>query len=223
MLQLAFFRQRTFAGANAVSFLMYAGLFGALFLMSQFFQTCLGYSPLGAGLRLLPWAMPPMFIAPLAGALADRYGNRPFMALGLTLQAVGLAWVAAIAAPHVGYLQIGVALAIAGTGTSFCFPTVANAIMGSVPLAEAGVASGTNSTIRELGGVLGVAVLASVFARHGVYTSHRAFVDGFTSAIWVAVGFSAAGVLAATLTAARRQRDDTRALAPEIAVAGEPV
>jgi EmrB/QacA subfamily drug resistance transporter len=221
MLQLDFFRKPTFASANAVSFMMYAGLFGALFLMSQFFQTCLGYSPLGAGIRLLPWAAPPMIIAPIAGALADRYGNRPFMALGLMLQAIGLAWVAAIASPHVAYLQLGVALAVAGIGTSFCFPTVANAIMGSVPLPEAGVASGTNSTIRELGGVFGVAVLATVFARHGVYSSHRAFVDGFTSALWVAVGFSAAGVLAALLGAPRTGRREAPQPTPKIAVAGD--
>jgi EmrB/QacA subfamily drug resistance transporter len=205
MLPLALFRQRTFASTNAVSVFMYAGLFGALFLMSQFFQTALGYSPLGAGLRLLPWSMPPMFIAPIAGALADRYGNRPFMALGLTLQAAGLAWVALIAAPHVGYAEVGVALTIAGAGTSFCFPTVANAIMGSVALKDAGIASGANSALREFGGVLGVAVLASVFARHGVYTSPRVFVEGFKEALWVAVGFSVLGVVAALLTAGRAQ------------------
>jgi MFS family permease len=200
-----------------VSFFMYAGLFGALFLMSQFFQTCLGYSPLGAGVRLLAWSMPPMFIAPIAGALADRYGNRPFMALGLALQGIGLAWVALVAAPGVGYAQLGIALVIAGTGTSFCFPTVANAIMGSVPLREAGVASGTNSTIRELGGVMGVAVLASVFARHGVYASPQAFVDAFVPALWVAVAFSGVGVIAALLTGARRGV----APAGELALAGE--
>jgi EmrB/QacA subfamily drug resistance transporter len=207
MLPLSLFRDRTFASANGVSVLMYAGLFGALFLMAQFFQTALGYSPLAAGLRLLPWSMPPMFIAPVAGALADRYGNRPFMAIGLALQAAGLAWVAAIASPDVSYLQVGVALTIAGIGTSFCFPTVANAVVGSVPLKEAGIASGTNSTLRELGGVLGVAVLASVFARHGVYSSQRAFIDGFTQALWVAVGFSGLGVLAA-LCAPRRARPE---------------
>jgi MFS family permease len=222
MLPLALFRQRTFASANAVSFLMYAGLFGALFLMSQFLQTCLGYSPLGAGVRLLPWSMPPMIIAPIAGVLADRYGNRPFMVLGMALQAIGLAWVALIASPDVSYAQIGVALTIAGTGTSFCFPTVANAIMGSVPLSEAGVASGTNSTIRELGGVFGVAVLATVFARHGVYTSHRTFVDGFTQAIWIAVGFSALGVGAALFTAARPRPEVAHGLGPEVLLQGEP-
>jgi EmrB/QacA subfamily drug resistance transporter len=219
MIPVGLFRDRTFASANAVSLFMYAGLFGALFLMSQFFQSALGYSPLEAGVRLLPWSMPPMFIAPIAGALADRYGNRPFMALGLALQAAGLAWVALIASPDVSYLQVGAALAIAGTGTSFCFPTVANAVVGSVPLAEAGVASGTNSTIRELGGVLGVAVLATVFVRPGVYSSAQTFVDGFVPALWVAVAFSAAGMLAALLAAPRRQaaRDGGVALAGEAA------
>jgi MFS family permease len=163
-----------------------------------------------------------MIIAPIAGVLADRYGNRPFMALGLALQAIGLGWVALIAAPDVSYAQIGIALTIAGTGTSFCFPTVANAIMGSVPLQEAGVASGTNSTIRELGGVLGVAVLATVFARRGVYTSHRTFIDGFTQALWIAVGFSGLGVLAALLTAARPRPKEARDLPPEILLQGEP-
>ena len=140
------------------------------------------------------------------------------MALGLALQAAGLAWVALIASPDVSYLQVGAALTIAGTGTSFCFPTVANAVVGSVPLAEAGVASGTNSTIRELGGVLGVAVLATVFVRPGVYSSAQTFVDGFVPALWVAVAFSAAGMLAALFGAPRRR---PRQVAADVAVAGE--
>src|SRR6202165_5163030 len=199
MLQLEFFRDRTFASANAVSFFMYAALFGTLFLMSQFFQVALGRSPLHAGLDLLPWTGAPMVVAPIAGALSERYGNRPFMAAGLALQTIGLAWVAVIAAPGMGYLQLGVALTVAGIGISLCFPTVANAVMGSVPLQEAGVASGTNSMLRELGGVLGMAVLASVFVRQGVYQSPRAFIDGFTQALWVGVGFSAFGLAAALL------------------------
>jgi MFS family permease len=222
MLPLALFRDRTFASANAVSFLMYAGLFGALFLMSQLLQTALGYSPLGAGLRLLPWTAPPMIIAPIAGALAERYGNRPFMVLGLSLQAIGLAWVAVIATPGMGYAELGVALTVAGAGTSLTFPTVANAVLGSVPLKEAGVASGTNSALRELGGVLGVAVLASVFARHGIYGSPRVFVDGFTQALWVGVGFSALGIVAALLTAGRRRAGEAPTVSrPALAVAGE--
>ncbi len=197
------FATRSFSAANAVSFFMYAGLFGALFLMSQLLQTGLGYSPLQAGLRLLPWSMPPMFVAPIAGALADRYGHRPFMVLGLALQAIGYAWIAGVVTPHVGYLDLGLAFTVSGIGTSFCFPTVATAVMGSVPLEQAGVASGANSALRELGGVVGVAVLASVFAAHGSYSGSRAFVAGFTPAVWVAVGLSALGIVAALLTGAR--------------------
>jgi EmrB/QacA subfamily drug resistance transporter len=200
MLPLSLFRERGFAGANAVSFCMYAGLFGALFLMSQFLQIALGHSPLGAGLRLLPWTAAPMLIAPLAGTLADRYGNRPFMVLGLAMQALGLAWVATIAAPGMGYGELAIALTVAGTGTSLCFPTVANAVMGSVPLAEAGVASGANSALRELGGVFGVAVLAAVFSHGNVYQSPAAFAHGFTQALWVAAGLSALGIVAAVLS-----------------------
>jgi MFS family permease len=184
---------------------MYAALFGVLFLMAQFFQVALGNSPLGTGLRLLPWTGAPMVVAPIAGALSERYGSRPFMAAGLALQTIGLAWIALIASPGVGYLQLGLALGIAGVGISLCFPTVANAVMGAVPLSEAGVASGTNSMLRELGGVLGIAVLASVFARQGVYHSPRVFIDGFTQALWVGVGFSAIGCAAALLVPGHRR------------------
>src|ERR671934_10240 len=124
MLPLALFRERGFSSANAVSFFMYAGLFGVLFLMAQYLQTALGYSPLQAGIRLLPWTATPMVVAPIAGGLADRFGNRPFMVCGLTLQAIGLGWVALIATPGMGYLELGAALTIAGVGTSMCFPTV---------------------------------------------------------------------------------------------------
>jgi EmrB/QacA subfamily drug resistance transporter len=222
MLQLAFFRDRAFASANAVSFFMYAALFGTLFLMSQFFQIALGHSPLGAGIRLLPWTAAPMVIAPLAGALSERYGNRPFMAAGLALQTIGLGWIALIAAPGMGYAELGVALTIAGIGISMCFPTVANAVLASVPLQEAGVASGTNSMLRELGGVLGVAVLASVFARQGVYHSPALFIHGFTQALWVGVGFSALGVAAALFAPARSRPAEATAVAhPGLALSHE--
>jgi EmrB/QacA subfamily drug resistance transporter len=203
MLSLSLFGQRGFATANGVSFFMYAGLFGALFLMSQFFQTALGNSPLQAGLLILPWTATPMVFAPIAGALADRFGNRPFMLLGLGMQAIGLGWVASIATPGMGYWELGVALTVAGIGTSMCFPTVANAVMSSVPLQEAGVASGTNSSVRELGGVFVVAVLAAVFIHEGDYVSPRAFTDGFVPALWVGAGFSTLGMVAALLAPGR--------------------
>ena len=215
MVPPSLFRSRGFSAANGVSFFMYAGLFGALFLMSQLLQIALGNSPLQAGLRLLPWTFPPMIVAPIAGTLAERYGNRPFMVLGLALQAAGLAWVANIVSGGVDYLELGAAFTTAGVGTSFCFPTVANAIMSSVPPQEAGVASGTNSALRELGGVFGVAVLASVFIHNGGYAGPHTFIHGFTPAVWVAVGFSAMGIVAATLTNGHRRSQPD----PQIAVA----
>ena len=221
MLPLGLFRSREFATANAVSFFMYSGLFGALFLMTQLLQTALGYSPLGAGVRLLPWTAAAGIVSPIAGKLADRYGNRPFMTVGLMLQAIGLGWIAAIAAPGMGYDQLGPALLLAGIGIGMIFPTVSNAVLASVPLAEAGVASGTNSTIRELGGTLGVAVLAAVFARNGGYISPRVFIDGFSAALWVAVGLSGVGVLAAALSP-RHSRDAAPATPDAtLALAGE--
>jgi Na+/melibiose symporter-like transporter len=210
MIPLRLFRSRAFSAANGVSFFMYAGLFGAVFLMAQFLQTGLGDSPLGAGVRLLPWTATPMIVAPIAGALADRFGNRPFMVLGLSMQAIGLGWVAMIAGRHVSYAELGVALTVAGVGTSFCFPTVANAVLGSVPLEEAGVASGTNSSFRELGGVFGVAVLAAVFTHHAVYSSAGAFFDRFGAALWVGAGFSALGIVAALVTPGRSSEEIVR-------------
>ncbi len=211
MVPPALFGVRTFVAANGVSFFMYGGLFALLFLVSQLLQTGLGYSPLQAGLRLLPWTLPPMVVAPIAGALADRYGNRPFMVLGLLLQGAGSAWIASIAAPGVSYAQLGVAFAIAGIGTSFCFPTVANAVMGSVPRREAGVASGANSALRVLGGVVGVALVGSVFARHGSYASPEAFMRGFRPAVGAAVILSGAGLVAALLTGGRARATERRA------------
>jgi EmrB/QacA subfamily drug resistance transporter len=207
MLPLTLFRRRGFTVANAVSFFMFFGMVGALFLIPQFFQTALGNSPLDAGIRMLPWTATPMVIAPIAGGLADRYGNRPFMAIGMALQAIGLGWVALVARPGMGYLELGLALTVAGVGTSMCFPTVANAVVGSVPPEEVGVASGTNSTLRELGSVFGVAVLAAVFTHQGVYTSPPAFIDRFQLALWVAVGFSAAGAGVALLAPRRARRE----------------
>jgi MFS family permease len=146
-----------------------------------------------------------MVVSPIAGALSERFGNRPFMVVGLAMQAIGLAWVAAIAAPGVAYGEMAIALLVAGVGISMCFPTVANAVMSSVPEQEAGVASGTNSTLRELGGVFGIAVLAAVFTHRGVYASPDAFVDRFSPALYVGASLSALGIVAAVLAPRRRR------------------
>jgi EmrB/QacA subfamily drug resistance transporter len=207
MVTLSLFREPRFSAANGVAFFMYAGLFGALFLMAQFFQIAQHHTPLETGVRLLPWTAAPL-LSPVFGKLADRYGNRPFMAVGLLLQAVALGWIATVAQADLGYPQLGAALGLAGFGVAMFFPTVANEVVGIVPPAEVGVASGTNSALRELGGVFGVAVLAAVFARPGIYASAAIFTDGFKSALWVGAAFSAvASVLAAsTFVRARAPR-----------------
>jgi EmrB/QacA subfamily drug resistance transporter len=205
MLSAALFRSRGFNAANGVSFFMYASLFGVLFLMMQFLQTALGYSPLQAGLRTLPWTGAPMVVAPIAGMLADRYGGKPFMLTGLAMQAAGLGWIAAIAKPGMSYTWLAVALGVAGVGISLCFPTVANAVVGSVPSSEMGIASGTNSALREVGGVFGVAILAAVFAHSGDYSSPSTFIDHFKNAVWLGAAFSAIGIIAAAALPRRAQ------------------
>jgi EmrB/QacA subfamily drug resistance transporter len=194
MLSLAMFRRPSFAAANGISFCLFAGLFGALFLMSQFFQTAQGHSPLRAGAELLAWSAIGVFVAPLAGRLADRHGNRPFMLIGLLLQAAGFACLAIVAHRHTAFLEMAPLLTLSSVGTAMVFPTVANEVMASVAPDQTGIASGTNNALRELGGVFGVAVLASVFNRAGVYGSPDTFVAGFRSALWVAVAFSAIGI-----------------------------
>src|SRR6202042_2059116 len=114
-----------------------------------------------------------------AGALADRFGNRPFMFSGLALQAGGLGWLAAVVRPGVSYGTLVAPLIVAGIGISMCFPTVANAVTASVPPQDVGVAAGTNNALNALGGVFGVAILAAVFAAHGSYASPSSFIAGF--------------------------------------------
>jgi EmrB/QacA subfamily drug resistance transporter len=220
MLSKELFRSRAFNAANGVSFFMYASLFGVLFLMMQFLQTGLHYSPLAAGLRTLPWTGAPMVVSPIAGKLADRFGNRPFMLGGLTLQAIGLGWIAAIASPGVSYGWLAAALAVAGVGISMCFPTVANAVVGSVPPTEMGIASGTNSSLRELGGVFGIAILATVFAHPGDYSSTRTFIDHFSNAVALGAGFSALGIVAAAALPGRRSRQSIEL--PDAVVESQP-
>jgi EmrB/QacA subfamily drug resistance transporter len=198
MLPMRFFRNRTFTLANAASLFMYFGMFGSVFLLAQFFQTAQGYSPLAAGLRVLPWTAMPIFVAPIAGALSDRIGGHRIMGTGLALQAAGLAWLATVTTtPTVGYDQLVLPFAISGIGMGLFFAPVANVVLSAVRPAEEGQASGANNAIRELGGVFGVAVLASVFSRAGGYASPETFVHGLTPAVWVGAIVVAVGSVAA--------------------------
>jgi EmrB/QacA subfamily drug resistance transporter len=197
MLPMRFFRNRTFALTNVASLFMFFGMFGSIFLLAQFFQTVQGYSPLRAGLLVLPWTAMPIFIAPIAGAMSDRIGGHKIMAIGLALQAIGLGWIAAISTPELGYASIVAPFMISGIGMALFFAPVANVVLSAVRPEQEGQASGANNAIRELGGVFGVAVLASIFSSYGGYESGQAFVDGLTPAIWIGAAIVAAGALAA--------------------------
>src|SRR5215469_5351102 len=221
MLPLRLFASRGFTATNVASFLFSAGMFGSIFLLAQFLQVAGHYSPLGAGLRTLPWTAMPMVVAPIAGPLSDRWGGRPLIITGLVLQAAGLAWLALVLAPGVAYTSLILPFVISGVGMALFFVPVANTVLGSVRPEQEGIASGANNAIRELGGVFGIAVLASVFSAHGNYFSGPAFVSGLSAAVWV--GGAAVAVAAATaLLLPRRRNAVAPQAAAEPAIALEP-
>jgi len=203
MLPMRFFKRRAFSATNGLSFSMFFGTFGAIFLLSQFFQTAQGLGPLEAGLRTLPWTAMPMVVAPIAGLLSDRIGTRPLMFTGLLLQAGGLAWIAAIGSPDTTFGQLLVPFMMAGSGMALVFPTAASAVISAVGDRETGKASGATNAIREIGGVMGVAVLSSVFAANGGFESPQAFNDGLVAALPIAVGVLLVGAVLALLVPGR--------------------
>jgi EmrB/QacA subfamily drug resistance transporter len=241
MLPMSFFAKRSFAVTNVVSLSMYFGMFGSIFFLSQYMQNVLGNTPLQAGLKLLVWTGASMVVAPLAGVFSERYGSRPFMVAGLSLQALALGWLAAMTSTHLPYTHMLIPFIMAGAGMSLVFAPSANAVLSAVRIDQAGQASGANNAVREVGGVLGVAVLASVFTGSGGYSSPQAFVDGLVPAMWVGVAVLGAGALVAlflrfhtpraadiALAAEKQERDlagrERAAVeAPLAVLAGEPV
>jgi EmrB/QacA subfamily drug resistance transporter len=204
LLPLRFYRIRAFVLSNLASIAMFFGTFGSIFFLMQYLQGPLGYSALQAGLRTLPWTAMPMVVAPIAGAITDRVGGGRLMAAGLTLQAVALGWIAAIATVDLGYGSLVPPLVVAGIGMGLVFAPTSAVVLGSVRPDEYGKASGANNTVREVGGALGIAVLVTVFQNRFDDTPIRsaadaaqAFVNGMTPAIWVGVAVVLAGAVAA--------------------------
>ena len=196
MLPPRLFRLRGFSAGQTVAFLLTGSVTGAVLFMAQFFQVSLGQDPLGAGLRLLVWGVAPALIAPRAGKLADRIGERPLVVSGLLLQAAGLAWIAAVASPHLAYPVMVVPMVISGAGLGLAIPAVTRAVVGAVPRDDIGKASGSFSMMRQLGGAFGVAILAAVFAAAGGYGSPASFSAGFQAALAAAAGLSVAAAVA---------------------------
>ncbi|MFJ8151844.1 DHA2 family efflux MFS transporter permease subunit [Streptomyces sp. NPDC094468] len=205
MLPMRLFRSRAFSGINAASLLMFLGMFGSIFLLSQYMQGVLGYSPTEAGLRMLPWTGMPMLVAPIAGILSDRIGGRPVAAAGLFLQAVGLGYMASVATAHASYGVQLPALIISGIGMALYFAPAANLVMSAVRPEEQGIASGANNALREVGGALGIAVMSSIFAAQGGYESAQSFVDGLRPALVTGSAVVAVAGIAALLIPGRRR------------------
>ena len=205
MLPLRLLRIPAFAAGNATAFLMTGAIFGGAFMVTQYFQFALGYSPLATGVRLLPFTMTPIFIAPLAGTVSDRIGRRPVIATGLTLQALGFGWVALKASTHVSLVELLLALLVAGAGISMALPAVPTAVLSAVPPSEMGKASGINNMMQRFGAVFAVAIASSVFTAYGHLGSPASITDGFRPAVAVSALLSLLGALSALALKSRTE------------------
>ena len=221
MLPMRLFSSAAFTLANTASLFMYFGMFGSIFLLSQFFQTVQHDSPLGSGLRILAWTIAPMFVSPVAGALSDRVGGHTLIGTGLAMQAAGLAWLGLATTPTTAYPAFIGPFLLAGAGMGLFFAPMASVVLAAVRPAQQGQASGANNAIRELGGVLGVAVLAAVFASRGGYRTGHAFVAGMNPALLIGAVVVAAGAAAAF--AIPRGRTAGRLEAADSEQAPEPI
>jgi EmrB/QacA subfamily drug resistance transporter len=211
LVPIGLFRSRVFAAGIVTTFLMSGATFAAAFLITQEFQFARGYSPISAGLRLLPFFATPMLISPFAGAISDRIGRRPIMVTGLALQALGFAWVAARGSLRTSWVELVIALLVAGIGISMALPTVPTAVLNAVPATHLGKASGVNYMAQRLGTVFAIAIGSAVFSAHGHLGNPAAVTAGFRPALWSAVAFA---VLAAA-TALAIPAPDRRKAAPQ--------
>ncbi|WP_082093305.1 DHA2 family efflux MFS transporter permease subunit [Demequina sediminicola] len=195
LLPLSLFRDRSFSVANAVGMTFSLGMFGAVFILIQFLQVVQGYSPLEAGIMTMPWTLAPLVVAPITGFLTPRIGTRPLIVTGLASQAVGLAWIATVMEPSTPYGQFVPAFLLCGIGMGMVFAPSATAVLVNMKDEDHAKASGTNSTVREIGVALGIAILTAVFTgAGGTFTP-----DGYTDAAVRAVYVGAAVLGLATL------------------------
>ncbi|MBW8485137.1 DHA2 family efflux MFS transporter permease subunit [Actinomadura sp. PM05-2] len=203
MLPMGLFRSRGFSTVNLVAAAMALAMFGTTFLLIQFLQSVMQLTPLQAGVRSLPWTGMPILVAPLTAPLVARFGGRAVLGAGMLFQAAGIGWMAALLAPDVTYGALVPGFVLAGIGMGLFFPPVARLVLGFAPPERTGVASGVSNTVRQLGTVLGVAVLGAIFSANGDMTAPEPFADGLAPALWTATAVLAAAALA-TLAVPRR-------------------
>jgi EmrB/QacA subfamily drug resistance transporter len=197
LLPLRLFRDRSFSIANIVGFGFSFGMFGAIFILIQFLQVVQGSSPLEAAIQTTPWTMAPMVVAPLAGFVAPRVGTRALIVAGLLFQGAALTWLTLTMSADVTYQTLLPAFIAAGIGMGLVFAPVSTAVLAHTHEDDSAKASGTNSTVREIGVALGIAVLTAVFTGAGGELTPVDYVDAAVPA--VAVG--AAVVLATAVVA----------------------
>ena len=214
LIPAALLARRGFVAGNVAAFLTLASLFSAVFFYGQLLQFAFGDSAVEAGLRLMAWTGTFIVVAPIAGTLADRIGERPLLVVGLTIQAAAMLWFASTVTAGGDYLDVLGPFVIGGIGVSMAVPCGQSAVVAAVDDRDVGTASGINSTMRELGGVFGVSLTVAVFGAYGGYGSPVEFVDGFVPALVTAALLSGAGAVAGLALPARR-----RAPLPVVAVA----
>ena len=163
MLDVSFFSKPRFSAAAGAITLVFFAMFGSLFLLTQYFQFVLGYSPLETGIRMLPFAAAMMVTAPVSARIADRVGTKITVAVGLGLVTVGLLSMTGLQA-DTPYIDIFWRLMLMSAGMGLTMAPATESVMGSLPLFKAGVGSAVNDTTRQVGGALGVAVIGSVLA-----------------------------------------------------------
>ncbi len=210
MLPMKMFRAKAFTAINLSGTLMSVGMFGSIFLITQFFQTIQGYSAMEAGIRMLAWTAMPVVVAPIGGMISDKVGGKPVVVVGLAMMTAGMAYWAFVLSPTVSYVDQVPALMVCGAGMALFYAPLMNLTMDSVQLHEQGIASGVTAATREVGAALGVALLSSVFSANGGYASAKNFTDGLIPAMWL--GAAAVGVATvAMLFAPGRRKSATSA------------
>ncbi|AQA24420.1 H+ antiporter-2 family protein [Rhodococcus sp. MTM3W5.2] len=204
VMPLRLFRSRSFSMANIIGLAFTLGMFGAVFLLAQYLQIVMGYSPFEAGLRTLPWTAAPMVVAPIAGILAPRVGLRPLLIAGLALQAASLVWMSQLLEPGAAYGEMVPAFVMAGIGMGLTFAPSATAVLADMAEVDHATASSANSTIREIGVALGIAILTAVFLGNGGSLTPAGYAEGLQPALLVGAGAVGVAIIAALFMPSRQ-------------------
>jgi EmrB/QacA subfamily drug resistance transporter len=219
LMPLRLFALRDFALGNVTTFLMSGAIFAAGLFVTEEFQLARHYPPVGAGLRLLPFFATPMLVSPIAGALSDRVGRRPIMVVGLSLLTAGLAWVAWRGSLDTSWIELVIALLVAGVGVSMALPTVPTAVLSAVAPPEIGKASGINYMAQRFGAVFGIAIGTTVFGSYGRLGTPATVTAGFEPALWTCAALAVLATVSALGITSSRREAPTRAELADLPVA----